>query len=313
MIERIKHKLDWSSLTRVERLALLGSVSVWAGVLIFATGLFLALRDYRFERQANAQATAIAATNIERETSPTAVAGLHASPTLTQLPPTATPTPIHYAVGWTTATPTLTPWATATPDTDAWPVLRPRNSPTSASSSSSGQLATVPDAPTPTPTPVSGPPDRIAIPSIDLDAPIVPIGWYIVEEGDQTYMVWQVADNAVSWHKTSAYPGHGGNVVLNGHHNIRGEVFRYLVDVGVGDRVWLYVGEQVFYYTVEQKMILNEKGEPLEVRLQNASWIQPTASERLTMVTCWPYNSNTHRLVVTALPAPPPPTGGLTD
>lgn len=313
MIERIKHKLDWSSLTRVERLALLGSVSVWAGVLIFATGLFLALRDYRFERQANAQATAIAATNIERETSPTAVADLQASPTLTQLPPTATPTPIHYAVGWTTATPTLTPWATATPDTDAWPVLRPRNSPTSASSSSSGQLATVPDAPTPTPTPVSGPPDRIAIPSIDLDAPIVPIGWYIVEEGNQTYMIWQVADNAVSWHKTSAYPGHGGNVVLNGHHNIKGEVFRYLVDVAVGDRVWLYVEEKVFYYTVEQKMILKEKEEPLEVRLQNASWIQPTASERLTMVTCWPYNSNTHRLVVTALPAPPPPTGGLTD
>jgi sortase A len=171
----------------------------------------------------------------------------------------------------------------------------------------------VPDAPTPTPTPVSGPPDRIVISSIELDAPVVPIGWYVVEEGGQSYMIWEVADNAVSWHKTSAFPGHGGNVVLNGHHNIRGEVFRYLVDVAVGDRVRVYVGEEVYHYMVEQKMILKEKGEPLEVRWQNASWIQPTQSERLTMVTCWPYTSNTHRLVVTALPAPPPPTGGLAE
>jgi sortase A len=314
MIERIKDKLDWSSLSRVERLALLGSVSIWLGVLLFAAGLVLAIRNYRFERQAMAQVTAIASLNVERPiASPTSRVDPQSTPSATPVPPTATPTLVHYAVGWATATPTLTPWATATPDTNAWPVLRPRTSPTPSGSSASGQLATVPNAPTPTPTPVSGPPDRIVIPSIDLDAPIVPIGWYIVEDGGHSYMIWQVADNAVSWHKTSAYPGRGGNVVLNGHHNIRGEVFRSLVDVAVGDRVWLYVGDQAYHYVVDLKMILKEKGEPLEVRWENASWIQPTDSERLTMVTCWPYTSNTHRLVVTALPAPAPPTGGITE
>ncbi len=314
MIDRFRHTLDWSSLSRIERLALLGGISIWLGALLFATGLFLAIRNHHFERQAMAQATAIAGGNVEREMpSSTAPGDPPTTPTPTLVPPTATPTPVHYAVGWATATPTLTPWATATPDTDAWPVLRPRTSPTPGSNSSSGQLATVPDAPTPTSTPVSGPPDRIVIPSIDLDAPVVPIGWYLVEDGGNTYMIWQVADNAVSWHNTSAYPGHAGNVVLNGHHNIKGEIFRYLVDVAVGDRVRLYVGDQAYHYAVDQKMILKEKGEPLEVRWQNASWIQPTDSERLTMVTCWPYTSNTHRLVVTAVPVPPPPTGGLAE
>jgi sortase A len=163
------------------------------------------------------------------------------------------------------------------------------------------------------PSPASAPPDRIVIPAIDLDSPIVPIGWYVVEQGGQRLSVWQVADYAVSWHKTSAYPGHGGNIVLNGHHNIKGEVFRYLVDVEVGDRMLLYVGDSVYYYAVEQKLILKEKGEPPDVRRQNAVWISPTEHEQLTMVTCWPYTNNTHRLVVVARPAPAPYTDGIEE
>jgi sortase A len=151
------------------------------------------------------------------------------------------------------------------------------------------------------------------IPKIELDSPIVPIGWYVVEQDTNRYSIWQVADYAVSWHQTSAYPGHSGNVVLNGHHNIKGEVFRYLVDVEARDRILVYVGDQVYYYEVEQKMILKEKGESAAVRRENASWIAPTDSERLTMVTCWPYTNNTHRLVVIARPIPPPPSAGLAE
>jgi len=313
MMDEIRRRLDWSSLNRVERLALVGSLSIWLGVMVVGAGLVLAIRDYRFDRQAAAQAAAIVAANATRyePTSTTLLGGPTTTQTFTPVRPTATSTPVRYAVGWATATATITPWATATPDVDAWPVLRPRASATPADDRPPLRLP--PLHPTPTPTPVSGPPDRLIIPSIDLDAPVVPIGWYVVEQGGQSQIVWQVADNAASWHKTSAYPGQGGNVVLNGHHNIKGEVFRYLVDVEVGDRVLVYVGDQVYYYAVEQKMILKEKGEPLEVRLQNASWILPTDDERLTMVTCWPYTNNTHRLVVVALPVPPPPTEGLIE
>ena len=40
-----------------------------------------------------------------------------------------------------------------------------------------------------------------------------------------------------------------------------------------------------------------------KVRLANARWIQPSEDERLTLITCWPYESNTHRLIIVALPA----------
>jgi sortase A len=43
--------------------------------------------------------------------------------------------------------------------------------------------------------------------------------------------------------------------------------------------------------------------EPEAVRLENAKWIGPFNEERLTLITCWPFNSNTHRLIVIAKPA----------
>ena len=46
--------------------------------------------------------------------------------------------------------------------------------------------------------------------------------------------------------------------------------------------------------------------EPLDVRQANARWILPTTDERVTLITCWPYESNSHRLVVIALPVPLP-------
>jgi sortase A len=49
-------------------------------------------------------------------------------------------------------------------------------------------------------------------------------------------------------------------------------------------------------------MILPERDQPIEVRLANARYIQPTDDERLTLITCWPYESNTHRVVVIAFP-----------
>jgi sortase A len=92
-------------------------------------------------------------------------------------------------------------------------------------------------------------------------------------------------------------------MVLNGHHNIRGQVFRYLVELDAGDLVGVEAGGHTSVYIVTEKHILKEKGEPIDVRRRNAEWIGPTSDERLTMVTCWPYTDNTHRLVVVAKPA----------
>jgi sortase A len=153
--------------------------------------------------------------------------------------------------------------------------------------------------------------DRVQIPSIDLDSPIVAVGPRTMEENGVKISTWQVADYAVGVNEGSAYPGHPGNTVLTGHHNIKGEVFRYLVDVEIGAQVLLYVGERVYPYVVTEKMILPDKYVPLEQREENARWIEPFPDERLTMVTCWPYTDNTHRVIVVAKPLPEPPEGTM--
>jgi sortase A len=152
------------------------------------------------------------------------------------------------------------------------------------------------------PPPAGDPPTRIVSPKIKLDSIIVPVGWKVVRDGGRSVNVWDVADFAAGWHKGSAYPGNVGNVVVSGHHNIKGEVFRYVVDLEVGDEVDLYVQNQRYPYRVAEKHILREKGMPEEVRAANARWISQTTDERLTLVTCWPYSNNTHRVIVVARP-----------
>jgi LPXTG-site transpeptidase (sortase) family protein len=148
----------------------------------------------------------------------------------------------------------------------------------------------------------TSPPTQIVAESIDLDAPVVETGWQdVIRDGVPT-KVWMVADYAAGWHQNSMLPGQGGNIVLSGHHNIKGEVFRYIVDLEIDDTVNLYVGDQIYNYVVNDKFIVKDKGEPESVRRANAKWIGPFNEERLTLVTCWPYTNNTHRVIVIAKP-----------
>lgn len=170
--------------------------------------------------------------------------------------------------------------------------------------------------PTPSPTPTivpptpaipraEGPPSELVIASINLRAPVVAVGWREAEpDGEAT---WDDPGSAAGWLQSSALPGEGSNVVLAGHHNIRGEVFRYLVDVAPGDEVLLTAGNTTYRYIVRERFIIPEGHAPVEQREQNALWIAPTIDERLTLVTCWPYRDNTHRLIVIAAPDPSPP------
>ncbi len=148
-----------------------------------------------------------------------------------------------------------------------------------------------------------GMPTRLVIPSIQIDSHIIPVDSNKINYDGQIVSVWGVADYAVGWHSTSARPGEIGNTVMAGHHNIAGEIFSDLVNVEVGDEVLIYVGDKTYRYTVEMKTRVKEKGESLEVRQQNAQWIATTNDERLTMVTCWPYTDNTHRVIVVAKPS----------
>lgn len=151
--------------------------------------------------------------------------------------------------------------------------------------------------------PYAGQPVRIVIPAIELDAPVSPIGLQAVEAGNELLYQWMVpAEFKAGWHNTSARLGQPGNTVLNGHHNIWGEVFRDLDELEEGAEIVMYDTERPYTFTVSQVLLLEERGQSVEVRQENAQWIAQTDDERLTLVTCWPYTDNTHRLIIVADP-----------
>ncbi len=149
----------------------------------------------------------------------------------------------------------------------------------------------------------AGSPTRIVAPTIKLDAKVVPEGWHDVRAADGSVTAeWDVPMYATGWLINSGLPGQVGNTVLSGHHNIYGQVFRYVVNLNVGDPITLYVGDRTYNYRISDKFIIPDKYVSAEQRVQNARWIGSFGDERLTLVTCWPYTNNTHRVIVIARP-----------
>lgn len=147
-------------------------------------------------------------------------------------------------------------------------------------------------------------PVRISIPAIELTADIINATNKEIVQGEKTYIQWLAPDDyAVGWHFDSAFLGVPGNTVLNGHHNVFGKVFENLDKLVSGDEIYLYGNDfHVYKYIVSNTMILPERDVSLEERLDNARWILPSDDERITLITCWPYFSNTHRLIIVAQP-----------
>lgn len=146
-------------------------------------------------------------------------------------------------------------------------------------------------------------PSRLVIPAIKADMPVVELGWSTKKDANGAiFSEWEVADNAAGWHKNSALPGQPGNIVLSGHNNIKGAVFRQLDQLKRGDEIQLYAGGRAYIYTVDEVLIVPEKYVSEQQRRENAKYIQPTPDDRLTLVSCWPRNDNTHRIIVIARP-----------
>ncbi len=134
---------------------------------------------------------------------------------------------------------------------------------------------------TPRPVPTPGPEQatRIVIPAIGVDAPVV--------EGDD----WEALKRGAGHHIGSANPGEAGNVVISAHNDIFGEIFRRLPELELDDEVYVYTATRAYRYVVRAKRIVD----PTEV-----SVMYPTRDPILTLISCYPYRVNTHRIVVIA-------------
>ncbi len=144
----------------------------------------------------------------------------------------------------------------------------------------------------------SGPPpppptNRIVIPKIGLDSKIVDVG--ITPTGEM-----ETAAYAVGRLASSAQAGEAGNIVLAGHNDIDGSVFRYLDRLKQGDRFTLYRDSAAYEYVVTDVLIVREQGASEAQRRENARVLLPTEEPVATLITCWPYMVDTHRLIVRA-------------
>ncbi|MBF8282599.1 MAG: hypothetical protein HW378_1514 [Anaerolineales bacterium] len=120
---------------------------------------------------------------------------------------------------------------------------------------------------------------QIVIPAIDVNAPVV--------QGDG----WEQLKKGVAQHLGTPDPGQPGNIVLSAHNDIFGQIFRRLDELAPGDEVQLHTASQVFVYVITGAKVV----EPTEV-----SVMAPTAHPSLTLISCYPYLVDDHRIVVFA-------------
>jgi LPXTG-site transpeptidase (sortase) family protein len=145
-------------------------------------------------------------------------------------------------------------------------------------------------------------PENLIIPAIDLYVPVVFANYRIIEFEGKTYKQWEAPwSYRPGWQLDSAGLGVTGNTVLYGHHNVAGKVFERVHELKPGQVILMKSGDTLFTYRVVLSMLLEERGQPVDVRLDNARWILPSYDERITLITCWPESGNTHRVVVVAV------------
>jgi LPXTG-site transpeptidase (sortase) family protein len=142
----------------------------------------------------------------------------------------------------------------------------------------------------------------LTIQSINLEAPIIAfLPWDREVDGVSVLRLPVPNSFAVSWDERSAEPGFAGNTIISGHSNAYGGVFGDLDKVPYGGEVALWSRYGVFSYYVSSITYIEEKDQPLDVRLQNARiWLGQSSDTRVTLITCWPASDSSQRLIVVA-------------
>ena len=129
--------------------------------------------------------------------------------------------------------------------------------------------------------PTPGPQQAVSIRirAIDVNAPIV--------QGEN----WEALKRGVGQHIGTAGPGENGNMVLAGHNDIFGEVFRHLDQLQVGDEIVINSAEQTFTYVIHNTLVVSPTF--VEVMAQ-------TPDSSLTLISCYPYLVDSQRIIIQA-------------
>jgi len=163
------------------------------------------------------------------------------------------------------------------------PSPSPTAAPTAQPSQAAQRSAAAVAAAVAPPTPVMA---RISIPRIGIrNAPVYDRGV------DAKGLMLIAPGYAVTRYSYSA-PFGTGNTFLYGHDDIQGNIFGHLYDLAPGDTIQITVGGETQVYRVTGHQIVP----PTAVSVLN-----PTPDARLTIMTCWPFNVDSKRWIVTAV------------
>lgn len=121
---------------------------------------------------------------------------------------------------------------------------------------------------------------RVQIPALSVDAPVV--------QGDG----WEQLKKGAGQHIGTPDPGENGNIVLSGHDDIFGEIFRSLDQLKPGDTIILYTNQRQYTYVVTGTQIV----EPTRVEV-----MAPTPNSTVTLISCYPYLIDNQRIIVSAV------------
>ncbi len=188
---------------------------------------------------------------------------------------TAVPTTVSVAPSPTAPTPTASPTATMPPTSTV-----PEASPTLAATDApvlEPQIAPPTPAPTTMAKPKASEPVRLIIPAVGLDLKLISVG---LDER----RIPIVPKHAAGWFKGSAMPGQGSNVVFWGH------VLRWKdspnIPAPFARMHELQIGAQIRVITADGQEYSYRVAHQVQVRPDQVSYILPTSSERLTLVSC---------------------------
>ena len=145
-------------------------------------------------------------------------------------------------------------------------------------------------------------PLQVSIPVIGIEVDVVAVGWHTEQMDTEKTVLWHSPGEAAGFLVSSAAPGSGGNAVFYGHHNINGSVFRGLDRLQPGDVLSVRNAGETLGYVVERVDVFEENSLTASQKLVHMQYFAPTAGEQLTLLTCWPFTGNSHRVAVVAKP-----------
>ena len=131
------------------------------------------------------------------------------------------------------------------------------------------------EVPIPTPGPEQA--NRVQIPAIGVDAPVV------LGDGEEQLK------KGVGQNYSSANPGKSGNVILSAHNDVYGEIFRDLDQLEAGDEIIIHTNQRAYTYVVMSTEVV----EPTFVKVMDQ-----TPDATVTLISCYPYLVDNQRIVV---------------